>query len=353
MSHPPFLIVGQGLAGSLVALSLLDRGAAVTVVDDGAADAPSRVTPGLATPIAGPRLTFPPSGAETAAGSWRRYRSLERRFGQRLLQSHDILHMAGGREELRQFQKRSLDPTFSHWLGRQFSPGDHDGVLADPWGGFEIRGGQVNVPALLGHAAELLREADALHPGVVATDELQPDADGVTWQGQRYREVIFCDGPAGSTNPWLAGVGLQRVPGEVLTVRPAQPIPSHIYHGRAGYLAPQPGQHGVFRLGATYGTPDTPAAPTEAGRQALLTQLPRLLSRPPRMEVIDHRAGTRPATPQRCPVLGRIPGRPAAVLNGLGARAMLQAPYLAERLVEHLLDDAPLPEGCLAPARPE
>ncbi|MBK5943984.1 FAD-binding oxidoreductase [Halorhodospira sp. 9621] len=353
MSQPPFLIVGQGLAGSLVALSLLERGAAVTVVDDGKTDAPSRVTPGLATPIAGPRLTFPPSGAETAAGSWRRYRSLERCFGQRLLQSHDILHMAGGREELRQFQKRSLDPAFARWLGRQFSPGDHDGVLADPWGGFEIRGGQVNVPALLGHVADYLRDRDSLRDGMVTTEALRTDADGVTWQGQRYREVVFCDGPSGSDNPWLAGVGLQCVPGEVLTVRPTHPIPNHIYHGRAGYLAPQPGQRGVFRLGATYGKPDTPAAATESGRETLLGQLPRLLSRPPRMEVVEHRAGTRPATPQRCPVLGRIPGRPAAVLNGLGARAMLQAPYLAERLAEHLLEDAPLPEGCLAPARPE
>ena len=352
MPQHPFLIVGQGLAGSLVALSLLERGAAVTVVDDGAADAPSRVTPGLATPIAGPRLTFPPSGADSTDGSWRRYRDLERQLGRPLLTAHQILHAAGSRQELEQFQKRKRDPVFARWLGTQFSAGAHDGLLADPWGGFEIQGGQVNVPALLDTAAAVLRERGALQPGRVEPAGLAMEGGYVAWQGERYREVIFCDGPAGADNPWLAGVGLQRVPGEVLTVRPAHPVPRHIYHGRAGYLAPQPGQHGLFRLGATYGTPNTPAQATAAGREGLLSQLPRLLSRPPRMEVVDHLAGTRPATPQRCPVLGRIPGQPAAVLNGMGARAMLQAPYLADCLAAHLVEDAPLPEGVPAPADP-
>ncbi|MFP4147144.1 MAG: NAD(P)/FAD-dependent oxidoreductase [Halorhodospira sp.] len=352
MQHPPFLIVGQGLTGSLVALSLLERGAAVTVVDDGAVNTPSRITPGLATPIAGPRLTFPPSGAESAAGSWQRYRQLERWLGRPLLSAHEILHMAGGREELRQFQKRKQDPAFARWLGMQFSAGAHDGLLADPWGGFEIHGGQVNVPALLSSAAEILRAHGALHAERVTVPALTLDSDGILWKRHRYREIIFCEGPAGTENPWLSGVGLQHVPGEVLTVRPRSPIPRHIYHGRVGYLAPQPGQGNLFRLGATYGTPNTPAQTTEAGRQGLLEQLPWLLSRPPCVEVVDHLAGTRPATPQRRPVVGRIPGKPAAVLNGMGARAMLQAPYLAECLAAHLLADTPLPAGVLQPEEP-
>ena len=351
MEPSPVLIVGQGLSGSCLALSLLDRGTPVTVVDDGAPAAPSRVTPGLATPIAGPRLTFPPSGPGVAQASWDRYRTLTRRFSRPILHRHEILHVAGAPEEHRQLEKRLQEPEYARWLGRPFTPGDHDGLLADPWGGFGIRGALIDVPTLLAETASLLRREGAIRNEWLDPRALEPTGDGVRWAGEHFRAAVFCDGPAGTDNPWLSGVELQRVPGEVLTVEPSAPVPAHIYHGRAGYLAPQPGRAG-FRLGATYGTPGTPAERTDAARAHLLEQLPRLLARPPRMTVTDHRAGSRPATPQRCPVVGRIPGTPISVLNGLGARAMLQAPALADALAGQLVSGDPLPEGCVAPAAP-
>jgi len=346
----PYLIIGQGLAGSMVALSLLERDAQVVVADDGHPQAPSRITPGLATPIAGPRLTFPPSGAAAVAASWQRWRHLECRFRRRLLYRHEILHAAGGREELQQYHRRLAESAFASWLGPAFTPGAHDGLLADPWGGFTIHGGLVDVPAFLRTVDEHLRSTGSRIDRRIEPQELRDCGDHAEVGGAHYQAVIFCDGPAGQENPWLSGIGLQRIPGEVLTVAPAYAVEPYIFHGRAGYLAPHPGHRGHFRLGATYGAPDTPARVTDAAREHLLGQLPRLLSRPPHMEVVDHQAGARPATPQRAPVLGRLPERPAAVLNGLGARAMLQAPYLAEALAEHLLTDAPIPEGCLAPA---
>ena len=53
-----FLIVGQGLAGSLLAKELLRRGRAVHVVDDRWKSSSSQVAAGLMTPLTGRRFTL-------------------------------------------------------------------------------------------------------------------------------------------------------------------------------------------------------------------------------------------------------------------------------------------------------
>ena len=53
-----FLIVGQGLAGSLLAQELLRRGRTVHVVDDHWKSSASQVAAGLMTPLTGRRFTL-------------------------------------------------------------------------------------------------------------------------------------------------------------------------------------------------------------------------------------------------------------------------------------------------------
>ena len=50
-----YLIVGQGIAGSLLAMNLIERGKSVLVVDDGHRHAASKVAAGLINPITGRR----------------------------------------------------------------------------------------------------------------------------------------------------------------------------------------------------------------------------------------------------------------------------------------------------------
>jgi glycine/D-amino acid oxidase-like deaminating enzyme len=55
-----FLIIGQGLAGSLLVRSLRSRGCRVAVVDDRWQSAASQVAAGLMTPLTGRRFTLTP-----------------------------------------------------------------------------------------------------------------------------------------------------------------------------------------------------------------------------------------------------------------------------------------------------
>lgn len=342
------MVVGQGLSGSLTALALLDRGCRVNVVDAAGEDAASRVTGGLATPLAGPRLTFPAAGSRGVDYSWQRYRELERRFERPILNRYTLLHNIFRRDEIAQYRKRITQQPYRHWLGDFHQPGGNDGILADPLGSFEIHGGHLNAPALLEATAHFLRDRGALQREQLDPRELSISGDGVRWREQLFDTVIFCDGPGARDNPWLQDVEITTIPGEVLTLTFSEPLAPYIFHAAGAWLAPLSKYEA--KLGSTYGQANTPAQISSAARQSLLTQLPRLLARPPEYTVSDHRAGLRPATPSKKPVLGQLPGQPIALLNGLGSRAVLQAPYLAEALAEHLLCAGAIPEGCLSPA---
>nr|WP_242464675.1 porin [Halorhodospira abdelmalekii] len=341
------MIVGQGLAGTLTAFALLDRGAQVSVVDDGQEAAASRISGGLATALAGPRLTFPALGAAGVTHSWRRYQELGRQFGQTFLHRRTMLHPVAERDEIRRYRKRCGHDPYRQWLGAFHQPGAYRGLLADPLGSFEIHGGVVDTAALIRVGAEWLRERNALQRRCFAPSEFSVTGSGIRYREQLFTGIIFCDGASARDNPWLRGLGLTTIPGEVLTLTPESPLPSYIFHSPGGWLAPMP--DGRARLGATYGRPDTPAQPTEAARRQLLAQLPRLLARPPVCSVSAHHAGLRPATTNKRPIAGRLPDSPVALLNGLGSRAVLQAPYLAEALADHLLYNQPLPTGCDTP----
>ena len=72
---------------------------------------------------------------------------------------------------------------------------------------------------------------------------------------------------------------------------------------------------------------------------------PPLLGRGARgeVELIDHTAGVRPASRDRRPIIGTVKDHSRlAVLNGLGARGVLLAPWSAQHLIAHLFDGAAL-----------
>ncbi len=93
----------------------------------------------------------------------------------------------------------------------------------------------------------------------------------------------------------------------------------------------------VLRLGATYDWEDLSDTPTKAAQNSLLEKLKTFLS--VETEVLDHRAGVRPAVADRRPVAGTHPEvSQLAILNGLGARGVMIAPWLSQQLLDLIVN---------------
>ena len=83
---------------------------------------------------------------------------------------------------------------------------------------------------------------------------------------------------------------------------------------------------------ATYEWDDLTPTPTAAGREKLEARLRSFLKLP--FEVVGHRAGVRPISADRNPILGIHPAEPRVVcFTGLGSKGVLLAPFFAAQLV--------------------
>jgi glycine/D-amino acid oxidase-like deaminating enzyme len=332
------LIVGRGIAGSVLALELLERGRRVLVVDPEAPDqTASRVAAGILNPVTGKRLVKS-WRAETllpAAREW--YRRRGRELGASFFTDVTIQRLCKDGDEIARWEKRLGQPAYQPFLGRRCGPGALHPALLDALGSFAIDNAAVlDTGAFLDASLRRLREAGAHRTARVAYGELDVGPEGARWAGVAARRVVFCEGWRALENPWFDWLPYEPARGEVIEVETDLDLPRHVYN-RQKWLLPLGG--GRLRVGSTWAWEHLDAPPSAQGRAALLAGLRAMVCLPADPPVVATRSGVRPASKDRLPYLGRHPTQPAlAIFNGMGSKGTLYAPWLAGQLAGHLFD---------------
>ena len=336
------LIVGQGLAGSALAWHLLARGQRVCVIDDSHATASSEVAAGLINPLAGLRYTRRPGTLAWLATAERWYAELGQRFDQAFLVPLPMLRLFRSIEQRRFFERAAADPDNATLLVGEVEPHELPPGLRATHGGFrQRRTGYVDLPALLGHLRVWLTEHAETVSAIVDPAAVAADADGVRWRGLTADRLVFCDGARLRDNPWFAGLPLQPEKGEILDLD-VPGLDLDVIVNAAHWLIPLgPGR---VRFGATHVHGEVDLKATPDGRDALLAGFRALFPSVDTVTVTAHRAGIRPGTKDRDPLLGASPQAARVyTCNGFGARGALSIPWYADRLAAHLCDGDPLP----------
>lgn len=327
------LIVGQGLAGSLLARRLAPR-ATVAVADPGRGSA-SRVAAGLMTPLTGRRFTLTAGYPELLA----RASDELGRLG--VLRPTDVYRMFADPEQRAAGLRRADCAACRPFIRRITSaPGELDPDLDDPHGGVLMSGAWCDLPALLDGTAAWL--GDRLLRDAVDPAELAEGPDGVRWRGLRARTVVWCDGwRAALPGGLFADLAWQPAKGEALDLTSDAPAKPFVLN-REGWALSLGG--GRWRTGTNWSWDDLGEAPTPAQREKLLARFRGYFRAPVATEVTAHLAGTRPCTRDNRPFLGRHPVRTRHwLLNGLGPRGSVWSSSAVDWLVAALLDGAPIP----------
>ena len=103
-----YLILGQGLAGSLLAWHLLHAGRRVLVIDDGHRSSSSKVAAGLVNPLAGMRFNCAPRTAQWLESAHAFYRSLGALYDRSYFHAIDMQRLFRSPEQAR-FYRRQLE----------------------------------------------------------------------------------------------------------------------------------------------------------------------------------------------------------------------------------------------------
>ncbi|MDF1813494.1 MAG: FAD-dependent oxidoreductase [Verrucomicrobiales bacterium] len=339
------LIVGQGLAGSLLAWHLLAKGRRILVVDRDEAVTSSKVAAGLATPLPGMQFSLPDGFEETLDFAKKTYWDIEETIGRQFFHHCRIVRLFAGDKEFAKWNQRLSNPERTERY-REF----HDSLqINENWfhaenGGIELKkGGWLNVADFVEALRIHLLERLAYAIGKVDSREIQnlPDG-GVKWKNITAGNIIFCEGWRATENHYFEAIPMNSARGDILRCRCETIKDEQRIINRHGWLLPL--GHGEFRAGASYDHDFQDTAPTEAGRKIVEEKIKGILL--PEYEVMSHASAVQPIIQRSRVFMGRHPEFPDIVyFNGLGSKGVINAPFQTHALVEHLTESKPLQES--------
>ncbi|SFI53401.1 NAD(P)/FAD-dependent oxidoreductase [Planctomicrobium piriforme] len=344
MQTAPFdaVIVGHGLAGATLAWTFRLRGQRIAVIDQPRPDGASRVAAGLITPLSGPKLIPAWGWSEAWPRALTFYRRIEERLQRTLLANLPAVRLFTSDELRERFHVRFARRN-EGIIAREPMPFPNPEWFDAPFGAIEMtEAARLDVVAYLDASWQSLKEDDACYEASIdPVHDIQLDNNGVFLPAFQLRaqRVFFCQGATAQGQHWFDRVRFNPAKGELLTVRIPAITESRTIHQEV-WLAPI--EEGLFRVGATFEWQQLDSLPTTAGREHLLARLKRFVKQP--IEVVDQQAAVRPTMHDFRPVLGLHPDEPrVGIFNGLGAKGVLWAPWLAGCLADAVLHGQPIP----------
>lgn len=309
----PLLIVGQGLAGTLLGHACERAGLGFEIADAGHAGASSRVGAGIINPITGQRIVKS-RGIDALRGpALETYRELESVLGVPLVREMRVRRFFRDDGERRIFEKKCASGELAPYAG-----------AADAEG-FWIEGAlRVDTAALIAAARERWLRAGRLR------EERVRIADALV----AHERVIACTGAGDDGGAAWGGVECTRATGDILRVAVDGLEPDVILN--RGHWALPTGV-GEARVGATYSRDGYDAA---AARAELERSAAELLSGRA-FAVTAQESGVRVSSPDRYPIAGWTRTEPRlGVFNALGSKGALLAPWVARQWVAQLREGA-------------
>ena len=336
-----FLVVGQGLAGSLLAQYLIEREQAVTIADNRVPHSASRVAAGIMNPITGQRLVLAPDVMRCLPFAIKHYEKLSNLFDQQFYFPKTLLRLFLDRSDKDRYQNRLLDNSYKDFLGEEFEKGDSGEPVNDSLGGFrQEQTGYLDINALLDCLRAYLAEHANLIEGNFDYAELEMIDDAVSWKGKRFDHVVFCEGAAAVDNPWFRWLPFQLSKGELIEIQSDESLPKSIIN-RKHWLLPQSDKSA--KVGASYIWKWNDALPSVEQKEKLRDSIRKMLAPSIQFTVTKQLAGIRPTTKDKQPFIGTHPlQKQLHCFNGFGSRGAMLIPFYAAHMVEYLLSKSDL-----------
>ncbi len=326
-----YIIVGQGLAGSLLCWELQKNGADVLVFDNPEIPKSSDVAAGLVNPVVFRRMTKTWLIDELYPQLIETYNELERELGIQLFYPMQIKKLFGEGEDSF-WKKKTIENDLNEYIN-PISAKEKLKYIYSPYGIGEVeKSGRVDIRNLIGKFRKKLIEMDRFRNEAFDYTQVHFENEEISYQDISAKTIIFCEGHNASNNPFFKEIEFKHTKGEVLRIK-TKNYASNFILNKAMFLMPENNQY--FRLGATYEWDDLSDSTTEKAKQELQKKLSGIFKDD--YKIVDHQSGIRPTTHNRRPVIGLHPNKlQVGIFNGLGSKGSMLGPYFAKQFAQLL-----------------
>src|SRR5688572_24190539 len=215
-----FIIVGQGLAGSALALQLLKRNKKILVIDRIVANSPSRIAVGLFNPITGRHMIKTWMADQLFPYLHQFYQEAEKLTQARFFYPASLYRPFATIEEQNEWMAKSADPVYRGYIENIFAKAAR-ACTKDPFGGLLLkRCGYLDTIRYIESVRMLIENR-----GIFLEEFFQDEQLSIESQSVRYRDyeagaVIFCQGM--ESNKWFKWVPVLPLKGETIRIQSDQ-----------------------------------------------------------------------------------------------------------------------------------
>ena len=329
MIEKDFIIVGQGIAGTSIAMRLLNLGKKILIIDAEKGQNASLVSSGIINPVTGRHFVKSWMINDLLQSALSFYTDLETTLNVDIINAVPVLRglHSPGDENQWFVQKAKKDHD------RYFGEITTDAVLRAHFKN-DIAFGQVkhsylvNMSTLIKAARNHFRQMKIYLQDTVTMDDIIMGSN-IQWKDYTASAIIFAEGWRVINNPFFQYLPFSPSKGEVFICNLDNYNIDAIVKNKKFIL---PLSNGTWWVGSTneWNVVDEKANPDR--QNELQRYLETYFNRP--YEIVEKRTGIRPATKRRRPIIGRHPNYSNVYLfNGLGTKGVSLAPYWSGRLI--------------------
>jgi glycine/D-amino acid oxidase-like deaminating enzyme len=330
------LIVGQGLAGSLLSWAFIKKNVEITLIDSGIESA-SHIAAGVLKPINGRHLALSWKYLEYKKEADRIFENIESNLKTKFFHKTDI------------FQLLTSNGLVNDWMGRMSDP-NYEGLLNFPSGenlpnwlkelnypaiGVIKNSGWVDVPLMLKGFKNYFLKRGILRLEKFSFEEITiSDEKNISYKNEAFDFVIFSEGIQGIHNPYFNYLPLLGRKGERMMIEIPEISGNEIIKKNIQII---PQSENVYWIGSNFEVKFEDPSPTEKIGSFFLQELEELNLH--NLNILDHSAAVRPTVLDRRPLIGMHPKYSSlGIFNGMGSKGCLYAPYMAELFVNEILE---------------
>jgi glycine/D-amino acid oxidase-like deaminating enzyme len=311
-TNKPYLIVGQGVAGTVLAHHFLQAGIPFQIWDSPQHFNSSYAAGGVFNPVTGRKLEKTWLADELFDYLFPFYQQVEKTLGESFFYPMPLFRPFAN-DEMKQWllgRKEQIHHHFLDW--------SEEGVWVR-------QAGWVDVACLLRHSKNHFERL-----GLFSERTFQAEDSG------NFEAIIYCEGFHAVQNPLWEKLPFLPAKGELMRFQSAEPSRDFILN-KNGFILPLP--DGAFKVGATYRWDEFTQSPTTSSREELISKLESMgLTQ---YELLETFVGVRPATQDRRPFVGMLSGQ-VGIFNGFGSKGVSLSPYFAHAFIQDLIGEKEL-----------
>ena len=328
-----YLIIGQGVAGTILAHKLIAQGKSVFIIDNNHSYSSTKIAAGIINPITGRKFVKSWKIDQLLPVALKSYEEIESFLNIKIIHQANIIRIIFNEESQRYWDRILLDESAKKYLVSTPNLESYNNILHPIFSFGELQHSyRIDLANLIGSFQQFITKNELLAVEEFDYSRVTFDESQITYKGLKANRIIFCEGYKAIENPFFKYLPFQPVKGQAIKFKLEDFTATKMLRHNQFIV---PFGNNEYWSGGGYQWDNLNEETSNEFLQNWLNEMSSMINIQP--SIISHQAAVRPAVKGRRPLVGNHPKyKNAYIFNGMGTKGASLVPYWAEQLISHL-----------------